>query len=61
MGLSGVFWIHSSICILVCIVATKILPETQGKTLTELSQMYSDKTLPTTIKNKKIIEEKGKL
>ena len=42
IGLSALFWIHSGICILICIVAILILPETQGKTLTELSQMYAE-------------------
>ena len=41
-GLSALFWIHSGICILICIVAIIILPETKGKTLTELSQLYAD-------------------
>ena len=36
------FWLHSAICILLCILAIFILPETQGKTLTELSEMYSN-------------------
>ena len=43
LGLPNIFWIHSGICGLVCIIAILILPETQGKTLTELSSMYSKK------------------
>ena len=35
---------HSITCFLTCIVAMIILPETQGKTLTELSQLYSEKS-----------------
>ena len=41
IGLSAIFWIHSIICFLTCILAMFILPETQGKTLTELSLMYA--------------------
>ena len=44
IGLSAIFWIHSVTCFLTCIVAMIILPETQGKTLTELSQLYSEKS-----------------
>ena len=46
LGLSNIFWIHSGTCGLVCIIAILILPETQGKTLTELSGMYSRKQKP---------------
>ena len=42
-GLSTLFWIHSGICICLCIIGMLILPETQGKTLTEISEMYLDK------------------
>ena len=42
-GLPTLFWIHSSICAAVCFIAMMILPETQGKTLTELSEMYTPK------------------
>ena len=45
------FWVHSAICILLCILGIFILPETQGKTLTELSEMYSNKTKKDEIKN----------
>ena len=37
------FWIHSGICILTCILAAAILPETRGLTLTELSTIYEKK------------------
>ena len=40
IGLPAIFWIHSGICIVACFVATLIIPDTQGKTLTELSEMY---------------------
>ena len=49
IGLSALFWIHSAICILICIVAIIILPETQGKTLTELSQLYAENPKKSTI------------
>ena len=42
-GLSTLFWIHSGICICLCIIGMLILPETQGKTLTEISEMYLEK------------------
>ena len=37
------FWIHGGLCIVMCICGMMILPETQGKTLTELSEIYSAK------------------
>ena len=37
------FWIHGGLCIVMCICGIMILPETQGKTLTELSEIYSTK------------------
>ena len=43
IGLHGLFWIHSGISIMMCILGIQILPETQGKTLTELSEIYSVK------------------
>ena len=43
LGLPIIFWIHSGICAFVTIIAILILPETQGKTLTDLSKMYSAK------------------
>ena len=45
IGLHGVFWVHAGISIFVCILAGLIMPETQGKTLTELAKMF-DKKLP---------------
>ena len=44
IGLPAMFWVHSAICILLCILGIFILPETRGKTLTELSKMYSNKS-----------------
>ena len=43
LGLPMIFWIQSGICVFVSIIAVLILPETQGKTLTDLSKMYSSK------------------
>ena len=43
LGMSALFWINSGICFVVSIIAILILPDTQGKTLTELSEMYSAK------------------
>jgi len=42
IGLHCVFWIHSGIAIFTCILAVFIMPETQGKTLTEISEMFSN-------------------
>lgn len=42
MGLHCLFWIHSGIAIFACILAVFIMPETQGKTLTEISEMFSN-------------------
>ena len=44
IGMSALFWINSGICFVVSIIAILILPDTQGKTLTELSEMYSVKS-----------------
>ena len=54
IGLPAMFWLHSAICILLCILAIFILPETQGKTLTELSEMYSNNS-------KKALDEINKI
>ena len=45
-GLPKLFWIHSCICAATCVIAMMILPETQGKTLTELSEMYTTPKKP---------------
>ena len=37
------FWIHGCISIFMCVLSMLILPETQGKTLTELSEIYNQK------------------
>ena len=42
-GLHTIFWFHSAMCLLACVWAFAILPETQGKTLTELSNLYEKK------------------
>ena len=41
IGLHCVFWIHSGVAMFAGILAIFIMPETQGKTLTELSKMFS--------------------
>ena len=41
LGLPMVFWIHSGICVALSLLAAAILPETQGLTLTELSNLYA--------------------
>ena len=43
IGLPAIWWIHCGIALLMCITAIFIIPNTQGKTLTELSEMYSSK------------------
>ena len=43
LGLPMVFWIHSGICVTLSLLAAAILPETQGLTLTELSNLYEKK------------------
>ena len=45
LGLHYVFWIHGAMCIVICILAALLLPETGGKSLKELSELY--KTRPT--------------
>ena len=45
IGLHGVFWVHAGISIFVCILAGLIMPETQGKTLTELAKMFDKKEI----------------
>ena len=41
IGLHGIFWMHSGIATFAGILAVFIMPETQGKTLTEISEMFS--------------------
>jgi len=43
LGLATVFWIHSLICLTGTVFACFFLPETQGKTLAELSNMFEKK------------------
>lgn len=43
LGLATVFWIHSLICFAATAFACLFLPETQGKTLAELSTLYVKK------------------
>ena len=48
IGLNCVFWIHSGVAMFAGILAIFIMPETHGKTLTELSKMFSkNDNLPT--------------
>ena len=42
-GLPVVFWFHSFICLGGTVFAFVFLPETQGKTLTELSNLFVKK------------------
>jgi len=42
-GLPVVFWFHSFICLAGTVFAFVFLPETQGKTLTELSNLFVKK------------------
>ena len=41
IGLHSTFWIHAGISVLMCVLSLLILPDTQGKTLTEISQLYT--------------------
>lgn len=50
MGLHALFWIHATLCIVIGIFAYFLLPETQGKTLTELSVLYERKRRPSVSK-----------
>ena len=43
LGLDVMFWINAAFCALMCLVGGLLIPETQGKTLTELTQMYEKK------------------
>lgn len=43
LGLATVFWIHSLVCLTATVFACFFLPETQGKTLAELSLLYVKK------------------
>ena len=43
LGLDVMFWINSGFCALMCVIGGLLIPETQGKTLTELAQMYEKK------------------
>ena len=43
IGLGNMFWVHSGITLLICTLAFLILPETRGKSLKELSQLYEKK------------------
>ena len=42
-GLPVVFWFHSFVCLVGTVFAFVYLPETQGKTLTELSNLFVKK------------------
>jgi hypothetical protein len=43
LGLATVFWIHSLVCLTATVFAYVFLPETQGKTLAELSNLFVKK------------------
>lgn len=43
LGLATVFWMHSLVCLTATVFACVFLPETQGKTLAELSNLYVKK------------------
>ena len=55
LGLPMVFWIHSGICVTLSLLAAAILPETQGLTLTELSNLY-EKKKPKDLENQTKVE-----
>jgi hypothetical protein len=42
-GMPVVFWFHSFVCLAGTVFAFVYLPETQGKTLTELSNLFVKK------------------
>ena len=46
IGLHYMFWIHSAICVGTCVLAAFVLPDTQGKSLEELSNLYQKKPSP---------------
>jgi hypothetical protein len=48
-GLPIVFWFHGVICLAGTVFAFIFLPETQGKTLTELSHLFVKKPKVPTI------------
>lgn len=43
IGLHGLFWAHACILLFTALLAFFIMPETHGKTLTELSNLYEKK------------------
>lgn len=43
LGLAAVFWIHSLVCLAATVFAFVFMPETKGKTLSELSNLYDKK------------------
>ena len=51
LGLDVMFWMNALFCALMCFVGGLLIPETQGKTLTELTQMYEKKKKPKTDAN----------
>ena len=44
LGLHGIFLFHGAICILVSVLAGIFLPETEGKTMTQLENLYKKKS-----------------
>ncbi len=52
LELPGIFWMHAGILLFACILAFFIVPETQGKTLTELTNLYNEDSPRMTTKRK---------
>ena len=44
LGIYSAFWLYSGNLILGCIIAFFVMPETRGKTLTELSELFEKKS-----------------
>ena len=40
-GLHTLFWVHGSVCLTMIFIVYFTLPETQGKTLTQLENIYA--------------------
>ena len=44
LGLHSLFLFHGAICAIAALFVWRLVPETRGKTLTELSQLYKTKS-----------------
>ena len=44
LGIYSAFWLYSGNLILGCVIAFLVMPETRGKTLTELSELFEKKS-----------------